>query len=124
MVPTTMAMPEKVFNLMTLKNDGTTSYVTMPLFFIMVIIAALCGTTIFLYKNRRQQILLCRIVLGFIAAWYIAYGIYGTMILPDNSTIRISLAMCFPFCSAVFVVLAIKGIKHDEQLIKSADRIR
>ena len=91
-----------------------------------IVIGILPLIIIFLYKNRKQQIALSYsfmlVLVGF-SFWMsqtvkgIAEGVtFGT----NNAGIGIFLSSV----SIVFTLLAIRGIKNDEKLIKSADRLR
>jgi hypothetical protein len=81
---------------------------------------------IFLYKNRKQQIALCYSVLLVIIGYSFwmaqtAKQIMGSVQI-DTHTWGIGLFMSS--LSLVFLLLAIKAIKADEKLVKSADRLR
>ena len=78
---------------------------------------------IFNFKKRSLQIVLNRIImfaflvtLGFTIADMIRSG--------DASNVTFGLALLAPPIGVILVFMANKGIKKDEKLIKSADRIR
>ncbi|MFO7867706.1 MAG: DUF4293 domain-containing protein [Bacteroidales bacterium] len=92
----------------------------------IIIISLISLTTIFLYTKRLLQIRLVRYTIilkvAIIAVLiYFAYILQQSQvdltIVPGNSTLCIVLAF-------VFDILAIYGIKQDEKLVKSVDRIR
>lgn len=68
------------------------------------IVALACLITIFLFKNRKRQMRICWsiILLTLVAALFYVWVLV----------------------SAVFVLLAWRGIRADERLIRSIDRIR
>lgn len=80
--------------------------------------------SIFLFKTRLKQFILGRIniLINFLT---IGFFVYWTLILPGE--MRISekgIGIFLPIISIVFIALANKAIKKDEDLVKSADRFR
>lgn len=86
----------------------------------LVITGAIALVTIFLYNKRKVQMKLCVLDIILCLLWY---GWYAAMILTVDG-IKVSFAACLPLVSIIFLVLARKGVKADEDLIKSMDRIR
>jgi len=82
--------------------------------------------TIFLYKNRKQQITFCYsailVIIGY-SFWIAqtAKTVTGGVTLEANN-FGIGLFLC-PL-AILLMILAIKNIQRDEKLIKSADRLR
>ena len=91
------------------------------------LLLGLCSlVTIFLYKQRNRQFLLSRINYGLILLMMVFMYYYGWSeryvdIEPDG---QIIISILFPFLLAWFNYKALAGIKHDEELVKSYDRIR
>ena len=86
--------------------------------------AILSLITIFLYKNRKLQFVLGRvnILLNFIL---LGVFVYWSLTVPGEMQIsEKGIGMFLPVLSIVFLVLANKAIKKDEDLVKSADRFR
>jgi hypothetical protein len=86
--------------------------------------AVLSLVTIFLFKNRKLQFVLGRvnILLNFIL---LGVFVYWSLTLPGEMDIsEKGIGMFVPVLSIVFLVLANKAIKKDEDLVKSADRFR
>lgn len=86
--------------------------------------AVISMVTIFLFKNRKLQFVLCRlniilnlILLGLFVYW--ALNISGESNISEKG-----IGMLIPIISIVFLVLANKAIKKDEALVKSVDRLR
>lgn len=80
--------------------------------------------TIFLFKNRKLQFVLGRanILLNFIL---LGVFVYWTLTVPGEMQIsEKGIGMFLPVLSIVFLVLANKAIKKDEDLVKSVDRLR
>ena len=87
--------------------------------------AALALISIFMYKNRQLQFVLGRvnIILNFIL---LGLFVYRSLSL-SGETSDVSekgIGMLLPIFSIVFLVLANKAIKKDEDLVKSVDRLR
>ena len=80
-----------------------------------VLTSIISFVTIFYYKRRRTQFVLCRlnILLNFsiLACFYFVMGVFDIVIL-------------IPIICIFLLVAANRAIKKDEDLIKSMDRIR
>ncbi len=86
--------------------------------------AVLSFITIFLFKNRKLQFVLGRvnILLNF---FLLGVFVYWTLTVPGEMQIsEKGIGMFIPVLSIVFLVLANKAIKKDEDLVKSVDRFR
>ncbi|MDR0232018.1 MAG: DUF4293 domain-containing protein [Dysgonamonadaceae bacterium] len=82
---------------------------------------------IFLYKKRKLQIKFCYGVLVSIVLLYISiFFSYNSIAskLSESATFFPKMALGFPLIAFVLVVMAISGIKNDEKIVNSADRIR
>lgn len=80
--------------------------------------------SIFNFKNRKGQFVLGRlnIILNFIL---LAFFVYRSLNLSGETLVsEKGIGMLFPIFSIVFLVLANKAIKKDEDLVKSVDRLR
>jgi len=115
-----------VFNLW-VTNEGINVYAKDEmLYFIMFLSsAALAIISIFIYKNRKSQFVLGRlnIILNFILLGLFVYRILST----PGEALNVSengVGIILPIFSIVFLVLANKAIKKDEDLVKSVDRLR
>lgn len=86
--------------------------------------AALSLIAIFKYKNRQTQFVLGRlnIILNFIL---LGLFVYRSLNLSGETYVsEKGIGMLLPVFSIVFLVLANKAIKKDEDLVKSVDRLR
>ncbi|MBI3521250.1 MAG: DUF4293 domain-containing protein [Bacteroidetes bacterium] len=100
---------------------GATTYIVMALNTIILILSLII---IFLYKNRIFQYKLANLLMVlnvlivglFFILSYIKEGTPGT--------VSYQFGAFLPIISAVFSFLAAHFIKKDEQLVRSADRIR
>lgn len=81
---------------------------------------------IFLYKNRKQQIMYCYlyilVIIGY-SFWMVQTikSVTGGLSL---DTKNFGIGALLSSISIVFVIMAVKAIQRDEKLIKSADRLR
>ena len=99
-------------------------------FLALTIATALIGAipfiAIFLYKNRKQQITLAYVaILCILGHFFWLYNttkqVIGNLKLqPENYGVGIFL----PSVAILFLIFAIKGIRKDEKLIRSTDRLR
>ncbi|MBJ7881024.1 DUF4293 domain-containing protein [Gelidibacter salicanalis] len=86
--------------------------------------AALSLISIFNYQNRKFQFVLGRlnIILNFIL---LGLFVYQLLMAPGESQIsEKGVGIFIPILTIVFLVLANKAIKKDEDLVKSVDRLR
>lgn len=89
-----------------------------------VIITLITIWAIISFKRRGFQILLGRFnfILNFVALGFL---IYWLLILPGEIEFsEKGIGLIIPVISIVFIVLAQKAIKRDDELVKSADRFR
>lgn len=100
-----------------------TNYVISTFLTIILILSLIC---IFLYSNRSLQMKIClylMIGLFMISAYvFIEYeiAIYKYRFIHSY----LSLASLIPLISIIIIYLAFKAIKKDDNLVKSADRLR
>lgn len=98
------------------------------LWLLTLISATISLLTIFLYKNRLLQIKLSRINMLTITGLVVAIFLYiesTKKMFPVESVQGSHLVGIYlAIASVLFIYLAIKGIVHDEKLVRSADRIR
>lgn len=95
--------------------------VAISLFFSSVIISII---SLISFKARKRQFVLGRIniILNFVLVGVFAYW---TLNLPGEMDIsEKGIGMLLPIISIVFIALANKAIKKDEDLVKSVDRLR
>jgi hypothetical protein len=80
---------------------------------------------IFLYKNRKKQMLFVYLL----AAVVIAYSYWLSVVLKQATTALLQMSdygigIGLSSLCILFLVLAAKGINRDEKLVRSADRLR
>jgi hypothetical protein len=94
----------------------------IPIMFITS--AVLSFVTIFLFKDRKLQFVLGRIII-LINLFLLALLIYLSLTLPGETSVsEKGIGMFLPILAILLLVLANKAIKKDEDLVKSVDRLR
>lgn len=95
----------------------------MAFFAIASIIVAV--TAIFTYKNRKKQIKITNLAMASNLMWYISFAAYILSVQSRTATsLHFELGCLFPVLAIIVLYLAKRAIKHDEALIRAADRIR
>lgn len=97
----------------------------LPLTILIIIIPIISLTAIFLYKKRKYQLVMSRVLITLnsiliIAVLHVSFRIisgYGAQLVPGFK-------MILPVLMLIFAILAFRGIRKDEQLVKSYDRLR
>lgn len=91
--------------------------------FVFATLAFVFGlAAVFMYKKRRQQMRSIKWAIAWCLAWYVYLALSVSFSSIESYHVHISLML--PLIAAIFLVLAYKGVKHDEELVRSADRIR
>ena len=107
-------------------ENGEVIFPTWPVFILVLVTAALLFLNIFLYRKRKLQIRICvyAIVLGFgmIGLLYYFWVLIFRQLNVEDFWIRIPVV--FPAVAIIFTYLAFRGIRKDEILIRSIDKIR
>ena len=81
---------------------------------------------VFLYKNRKQQIMLCYAYI-IILFGYVYWQVQTVKSVADVSSFKTSnfgIGVLLSSVTIVLVLVAAKAIQRDEKLVKSADRLR
>jgi hypothetical protein len=112
-----------------LKGTGVQGFelvnMVLPLSILFVLIPVISFITIFLFKKRDIQFLFLKILIGLIGALilmsvfyiYQVTSKYGIMFIPG-------IKMILPAFLLLLSVLAFRGIRKDDNLVKSYDRLR
>ena len=85
------------------------------------IVSVLALLTIFLYKKRKVQITISKIILLLLVLIYVLYIIFDRQYLAIS---EMKISCIFPLISGILIYLAIGKIKKDEKLVRSLDRLR
>ena len=100
--------------------------------YIPLVILIICLISIFSYKSRSKQILICKISLylslfmSFYTLFYFYFTLEGLAAMMPSKILEILMyaAILNPFMCSYLIYLAIKSIKNDNELVKSLNRIR
>lgn len=92
--------------------------------FLFVFSVVLSLISLFNFKKRKKQFVLGRlnIILNFILLGLFIYR--SLNVSGDANVSEKGIGMLLPLISIVFISLANRAIKKDEELVKSADRLR
>lgn len=91
-------------------------------FAVTILIAILAIVTIFQYKNLGRQRSLCKVGVVLTLALAVSLAIEGAVVECDSITP--SLYNLLPLVAVVMFVLAGRGIRKDQKILSSYDRIR
>jgi len=101
-------------------------WTTLPLLLMTAVSAVMILLSIFLYRKRRIQILLVSITfllqivfISLVLLFYIGYFDRHFNVMHSYK-----FGIFIPLVSLGFLILANRSIRKDEQLVKSADRLR
>ena len=91
---------------------------------LFMISAVLAAISIFSYKKRQNQFVINRLnmILNFILIGLLVY--HSQTLSGESIGSEKGIGMLLPIFSIVFLALANRAIKRDEDLVKSVDRIR
>lgn len=105
-----------------LQNSGNIDFMPVwPLFVLATVVGVLSTIGIFLFHSRKLQMKVCTYAMIADILWYVYYII---LFVQSELEMNIRFAACLPLVSCIFLWLAKKGIKADDDLVKSMDRIR
>jgi len=113
-------------NLIPGETSPFSTYFTWPLAAILVLITFLSIIAIFLYKNRSTQMLWIKINI-LLTIFLVAGFFFGYVnMIEDKTGVQAIYHMnsFLPALILLFLILAYRGVRKDEKLIKSMDRIR
>ena len=81
---------------------------------------------IFLYKNRKQQIMYCWLTVLIICGhgFWMSQTLKSVMGGIEIDTHTWGIGLLLSSVSIIFIILAVRAIQRDEKLVKSADRLR
>ena len=109
----------------------------IPLYLLFILMTMLSVVAIFLFKNRKKQLLFARInlILQFLVAiGFLLFSFFGKSLLKaqlielgheaNEVTFSMGIGYFFLFLGIPFLLLAIRGIRNDDKLLKSLDRLR
>jgi len=98
---------------------------TLEIFIPAILIPSISIITIFLFKKRDIQINLTRILILIISVFLVASIARSSVILSKyDATPDSWYKIATPLLQLLFSILALRGIKKDNDLVKSYDRLR
>jgi phosphoglycerol transferase MdoB-like AlkP superfamily enzyme len=98
---------------------------TIPMTILSVLIPVISLLTILLYKNRKLQIkfALVLLILEVLLIGIIAY--YALISIQNKNVTLVPVINTFiPVVTIILSILAYRGIKNDDKIVKSYDRLR
>jgi len=113
--------------IMQLKPETTEQHMgsMLPLTIPFMLIALLSLAAIFLYRNRKLQMMLTLVLIGLSVISILIFGIYILFIAKKyTADIVFNIKVLLPVLIVLCLILAQRGIKNDEDLVKSYDRLR
>ena len=100
----------------------STYYFSIPL----AIASLISAYAIFLYAGRKRQMAVVRLSFIFYAASFALMSLYimNAVKVLNAEPFSIGISFFLPFAAFFSNLIALRGIRKDEQLVKSLDRIR
>lgn len=121
-------IPLKLINYIAFFSETAFSPVWQGIVLIIIWVISLLLTVFmtFRYRNRLLQVKLGKLnillhVGMILMAFFFIDGLRNQL---DGVVLNYGAAVLFPVISLIFILMAIKAIKKDEALVRSADRIR
>ncbi len=107
-------------------ESGELAFSTLPVFILVLVSVFLLFLNIFLYRRRKIQIRICVysiiLLFGLIGLLYYYWVIIFRQLNVESNLLKIPIV--FPAVAIIFTYLAFRGIRRDEILIRSTDKIR
>ena len=110
--------------------QGISSLGTIPIISVLAVIIGLVAfSSIFLYKKRMLQLKMGQLNLFLITVFIALLFFYvehylKTMTHASLLQMDYRIGIYFPLAALILIILASKAIKKDEELVRSADRLR
>ena len=106
-------------------SDGTSKEPNTYLFAFLGVIGILAFISLLMFKNRKLQVLLSSFNFLFILGMIVVMYLYSiNMQFFNTGTSTYTFYALLPLSLIFFNYLAIRGVRKDEQLIRSMDRLR
>jgi hypothetical protein len=97
----------------------------LPLSIVLLLIISVSLITIFFFKKRQVQLWLSGLLIGLVSFLILGCGHSSYLIMTKYSSVIVpSIKIALPFLMLIFSILAYRGIRKDENLVKSYDRLR
>ncbi len=110
-----------------INGQGVKTQEFLALTIITVLMGMLPFLVIFQYKNRRRQLFAIYIIIALIVGY--ALWMYKTAMDVIGDSVELTyrnygIGVLLPVLAIVFLLLAVRGIRHDDKLIRSSERLR
>ena len=110
-------------------NSAIEPFLPIPLTYIVIALIAFILIVIASFNNRRRQLLLGKFnyiaILGVVALILFGGTDYSEKLGLDNSSVTYGIGTYLPLFALLFIFLANRAIKKDDELVRSStDRIR
>ncbi|MCB9197955.1 MAG: DUF4293 domain-containing protein [Flavobacteriales bacterium] len=116
------------FNLYGVSQNEAKASVWFPYYIVISLMIALSIFSITQYKNRKRQLNLGKInyllILIIVVMLFVDASSVATKLGIEETAIRYQVGMYLPVAAFAFTFLANRGIKKDEELVKSVERLR
>jgi len=97
----------------------------LPITLLIILIPILSIVTIFIFKKRFLQLIFAKILMALISVLIIVLIIYSYLILKKyDAELALGFKMIIPVMQLSLSYLAYRGIRKDDDLVKSYDRLR
>ena len=101
-------------------------FYTFPVTILTCVIGVISFINIFFYSNRNLQMRICLynilLLIGLMVLIYFYFVVIRKKLNISEHTFKISIV--FPIISVILTLLSLKGIRRDEALVKSYERLR
>ena len=111
----------------TYSKEGLEPATTAPCYglgVLLILVVLLTIPTILLFRKRMRQLRLAIFSTILLVGYVALYVFYAWAFTAEGTTFRFLLPATFPVVSIVLNALAIHGIRKDEALVRSLDRLR
>lgn len=98
-----------------------------PLHYLALGAAIISFFTIFLFRNRplQSRIAVLGMLVTFVLVVWESIALWQRRAdIPEESVLSFSFGAFLPFLALIFISLAIGGIRKDEKIVRSMDRLR
>jgi hypothetical protein len=97
----------------------------LPVIIVVILVAVLSFAIIFLFNKRNIQLLLSKILVWLVILLIPVLGYYSFRIISEyGGKIMPTVMTVLPLLMLLFSILAFRGIRKDDQLVQSYDRLR
>ncbi len=109
-------------------SAGLEPQIIQPLYLysiLLILIPLISLIALFLYKNRKFQLwLVLSLIVFVILLLALSVHYYSLIVETYGASVKPGFMMLIPVILLVFPVLAYRGIKKDDEMVKSYDRLR